>query len=142
MCSLKDEDDCFNDNETLIEVCKYLKIEEKKDYSNDEKVEIVLKLYQKLIEKTEKTFELLFEYFKFYKYLGDKMKEITEEQKGKIKEKFDKMLDFLIINKDNNKYDKDQIDNVVNNIKKIQKSTLFRFIFDDENINGKISKLT
>ena len=63
------------------------------------------------------------------------MKEITEEQKGKIKEKFDKMLDFLIINKDDNKYDKDQFDNVVNNIKKIQKSTLFRFIFDDENIN-------
>ena len=49
MYSLKDKDDCFNDNETLIEVCKYLKIEEKKDYSNDEKVEIVLKLYQKLI---------------------------------------------------------------------------------------------
>ena len=70
------------------------------------------------------------------------MKEITEEQKGKIKEKFDKMLDFLIINKDDNKYDKDQFDNVVNNIKKIQKSTLFRFIFDDENINSKISKLT
>ena len=142
MCSLKDEDDCFNDNKTLIKVCKYLKIEEKEDYTNDEKVEIVLKLYQKLIEKTEKTFELLFEYFKFYNYLGDKMKEITEEQKGEIKRKFDKMLDFLIINKDNNKYDKDQIDNVVNNIKKIQKSTLFRFIFDDENINGKISKLT
>ena len=142
MCSLKDEDDCFNDNKTLIKVCKYLKIEEKKDYTNDEKIEIVLKLYQKLIEKTEKTFELLFEYFEFYKYLGDKMKEITEEQKEEIKEKFDKMLDFLIINNDNNKYDKNQIDNVVNNIKKIQKSTLFRFIFDDENINGKINKLT
>ena len=69
------------------------------------------------------------------------MKEITEEQKKEIKEKFDKMLDFLINNKDDNKYEKDQFDNVVNNIKKIQKSTLFRFIFDDENINGKISKL-
>ena len=69
------------------------------------------------------------------------MKVITEEQNGEIKEKFDKMLDFLIINKDDNKYEKDQFDNVVNNIKKIQKSTLFRFIFDDENINGKISKL-
>ena len=142
MCSLKDEDDCFNDNKTLIKVCKYLKIEEKKDYTNDEKIEIVLKLYQKLIEKTEKTFELLFEYFEFYKYLGDKMKEITEEQKKEIKEKFDKMLDFLIINKDNNKYDKDQIDNVVNNIKEVQKSNLFRFIFGDKNIIDKISKLT
>ena len=69
------------------------------------------------------------------------MKVITEEQNGEIKEKFDKMLDFLINNKDDNKYEKDQFDNVVNNIKKIQKSTLFRFIFDDENINGKISKL-
>ena len=142
MYSLNDEYVCFNDNETLNDICKYLKIVEKDNYTNDEKVEIVLKLYQKLIEKTEKTFELLFEYFKFYNYLGDKMKEITEEQKGKIKEKFDKMLDFLIINNDNNKYDKNQIDNVVNNIKKIQKSNLFRFIFDDENINGKISKLT
>ena len=69
------------------------------------------------------------------------MNVITEEQKEVIKEKFDKMLDFLIKNKDDNKYEKDQFDNVVNNIKKIQKSTLFRFIFDDENINCKISKL-
>ena len=69
------------------------------------------------------------------------MNVITEEQKGKIKEKFDNMLYFLLNNNDNKKYDKDQFDNVVNNIKKIKKSTLFRFIFDDENINGKISKL-
>ena len=69
------------------------------------------------------------------------MNVITEEQNGEIKEKFDKMLDFLIKNNDNNKYNKDQFNNVVENIKRIQKSTLFRFIFDDENINGKISKL-
>ena len=70
------------------------------------------------------------------------MNVITEKQKKEIKEKFDKMLDFLIINKDNNKYDKDQIDNVVNNIKEVQKSNLFRFIFGDKNIIDKISKLT
>ena len=69
------------------------------------------------------------------------MNVITEEQNGEIKEKFDNMLYFLLNNNDNKKYDKDQFDNVVNNIKKIKKSTLFRFIFDDENINGKISKL-
>ena len=69
------------------------------------------------------------------------MNVITEEQNGEIKEKFDNMLYFLLNNNDNKKYDKDQFDNVVNNIKKKKKSTLFRFIFDDENINGKISKL-
>ena len=140
--SLKDKDNDFNDNETLNEVCKYLKFEEKKDYTNDEKVEIVLKLYQKLIEKTERHFELLFKYFEFYKYLGDKMKEITNEQENEIIEKFDKMLDFLKNNMDNTKYDKECIKKIIKNIKEVQKSTLFRFIFDDENINGKISKLT
>ena len=69
------------------------------------------------------------------------MNVITEEQKGKNKEKFDKMLDFLLNNNDNKKYDKDQFDNVVNNITEFSDSTLFWFIFDDENINGKISKL-
>ena len=56
------------------------------------------------------------------------MNVITEEQNGEIKEKFDNMLYFLLNNNDNKKYDKDQFDNVVNNIKKIKKSTLFRFI--------------
>ena len=95
--------------------------------SNDnyEKIDILLNLYKKLIEKTEKTFKLLFEYFDFYKYLGDKMNVITEEQKGEIKEKFDKMLDFLLNNNDNKKYDKDQFDNVVNNITEFSDSTLF-----------------
>ena len=70
------------------------------------------------------------------------MNVITEEQKGKIKEKFDKMLDFLIINKEDNKYDKKCITNVIEYIKEINNDNkLFRFIFDDENINGKISKL-
>ena len=132
----------FKNDKRLKKVCKYLKIEEKDNYSNDEKVEIVLKLYQKLIERTKKTFELLFEYFEFYKYLGDKMKNITEKQEKEIKEKFDKMLEFLIKNKDNKKYNKDHFNAVVKNIKEVQKSNLFRFIFDDENIKNKINKLT
>ena len=53
------------------------------------------------------------------------MNVITEEQKGEIKEKFDKMLDFLLNNNDNKKYDKDQFDNVVNNITEFSDSTLF-----------------
>ena len=105
------------------------------------KVDILLKLYQKLIERTEKAFELLFEYFEFYKYLGDKMKIINEEQKNEIKEKFDGMLDFLIKNKNNNKYDKESIDKIVKNIKRVQKSTLFPFIFKDKIIIDKINKL-
>jgi len=140
--SLKNKDNYFNDNETLNDVCKYLKIKEKENYDNNEKVEIVLKLYQKLIKKTERHFELLFEYFDFYKYLGDKMNAITKEQENEIKDKFDNMLDFLINNKNNDKYDKDQINKVVENIKEVQKSTLFPFIFNDKNIINKIIKLT
>jgi len=142
MYLLEDEDDCFNDNKTLIKVCKYLKMGEKKDYNNDEKVEIVFNLYKKLIEKTKEHFERLFEYFGFYKYLGDKMKNINEEQENEIKDKFNKMLDFLIKNKDNDKYDKDQFNKVVENIKEVQNSDLFPFIFKDVNIKDQINKLT
>ena len=134
--------DCiFIYDKTLEKVCKYLKIEKKENYDDNVKVDILLKLYQKLIERTEKAFELLFEYFEFYKYLGDKMKIINEEQKNEIKEKFDGMLDFLIKNKNNNKYDKESIDKIVKNIKRVQKSTLFPFIFKDKIIIDKINKL-
>ena len=114
---------------------------DRENYDDIEKVDIFLKLYQKLIEKTKEHFERLFEYFKFYNYLGDKMKEITKEQENEIKDKFDKMLDFLINNKNNDKYDNDQFNKVVENIKEVQKSKLFPFIFDDENIKNKIKNL-
>ena len=51
------------------------------------------------------------------------------------------MLDFLINNKNNNQYEKKCIDEIIKNIKEVQKSTLFQFIFDDKNIKNKIKNL-
>ena len=137
-CQNKEEYYNFLNNDDIL---KYLEI----DKINNEENEImntIIKLYDKCIKKIDPYFKYLNKFFKIFHYLGDNIDRITDNDKKEIIEKFDKMLDFLIDNKNNEKYNNEDIQRVVKNIKEVQEATLFPFIFGDKNIINKINMLT
>ena len=73
-------------------------------------------------------------------YIVERINKITNKEKNKIRKYYDKMLDFLIINKENNEYDKSRYNFIVSKIKLIKKNGLFEFLYTNE-INEKINKL-
>ena len=96
---------------------------------------------EKLFEKTENCFNLLYQFEKLYNFFGDVIQKITPEDEKELINKFALMLDFLIDNRNNPKYDKTCYQKIINYIKKIKGNGLFKFLFNNTNIETKLKLL-
>lgn len=74
-------------------------------------------------------------------YIVDRINKITNDEKDEIRKYYDKMLDFLILNKGNNEYDKSRYNFIVSKIKLIKNNGLFEFLYNNATIQEKLKKL-
>lgn len=74
-------------------------------------------------------------------YIVDRINKITNDEKDEIRKYYDKMLDFLILNKGNNEYDKSRYNFIVSKIKLIKNNGLFEFLYNNTTIQEKLKKL-
>ena len=125
----------------FITVAKMKYKDKKKEIKGKDNIEIYTKFYNDTNNKLQEFYNFYEKVINLKYYLIERIKKITKDEKKETIEKINGMLDFLINNKNNNQYEKKCIDEIIKNIKEIQKSNLFRFIFKDENIKNKIENL-
>ena len=74
-------------------------------------------------------------------YIVDRIDKMTNDEKDEIRKYYDKMLDFLILNKENNEYDKSRYIFIVSKIKLIKNNGLFEFLYNNATIQEKLKEL-
>jgi len=125
----------------FITVAKMKYEDKEREIKGKDNIEIYTKFYNDTNNKLQEFYNFYEKVINLKYYLIERIKKITKDEKKETIEKINGMLDFLINNKNNNQYEKKCIDEIIKNIKEVQKSTLFPFIFEDENIKNKIENL-
>lgn len=125
----------------FITVAKVKYKHKEREIKGKDDIEIFTKFYNDVNKKLDEFYIFYEKIINLKYYLIQRINNITADEKNETLKKINGMLDFLINNKNNNQYEKKCIDEIIKNIKEVQKSNLFRFIFEDENIANKIKNL-